>query len=94
MQDTGKTLCTFCAGDIPAAAILCKHCGKDLHPMRLARSQAQPKAGLSEIVPDGEQFAIAIRGEVKVNGLDLADLAKAQSIVAILNSFIENEEVG
>ena len=94
MKDTGKMLCPFCAREIPAGATLCKHCGQDLHSMRLARSKAQPKADLYEIVPDGEKFAITFRGEVKIRGLDLADLAKAQNIVAILNSFIEDEKIG
>jgi hypothetical protein len=86
------TLCPFCAEEIRAVAISCKHCGQYLRSMRL--SQAQPNNDLYKIIPDGEHFAIAIRGQVKVNGLDLADLAKAQSIVAILNSFIQDEKAG
>jgi len=92
MQDAGKTFCPFCAGEIAAFVISCKHCGQHLRSMRL--SQAQPKADLYEIIPDGEQFAIAIRGEIKVDGLDYPDLAKAQNVVAILNSFIEDEKPG
>jgi hypothetical protein len=93
MQDI--TLCPFCAEEIQAVGISCKHCGRYLHSMRLARSQARSRSDLYEIIPEGEQFAIAFRGDVKVHGLGLADLAKAQRVLAILNSVIDEvEEAG
>ena len=47
------------------------------------------------IVPEGEGFCIAFRGEVIIHGLDAKNLAKAQEVVAILNSVPdESEEAG
>ena len=94
MQDTGKTLCPFCAGKIPAVADLCMHCGRDLHSIILARSQSRPKRDCYEIVPDGDHFAISFSGDIKIHGLDSTQLERAREIAKILNSFIENEQVG
>jgi hypothetical protein len=78
MQDTPKRLCPFCAGVVSAVALLCKRCGQDLHSMKLAQPQAQPKSNLYEFVPDGQKFGIAIQGEIIVHGLNSADLETAQ----------------
>ena len=60
-----------------------------------SEEECQSRTDLYEIVPDGKQFAIAFRGEVMVYGLNADDLAKAQGVLAILNSVIEDvEEAG
>ncbi len=94
MKNTGKRRCPYCAGEIPAPAILCMHCGRDSRALQLARPPSGPKEGYYEVVRDGEKFAISFRGDIKVHGLDSTQLEKAQEIAAILNSFIENEKVG
>ncbi len=94
MQEIVKKLCPFCAGEIPVIAALCDHCGQELHSMKLARPAIQPKSDLYKIVRHGEKFAIEFRGEIKVDGLDLADLPRARGILSILNSFIKNEKAG
>jgi len=91
MQDTGTMTCPFCGGENKAGAMLCENCGQRLRSIRLAISKVQPNADLYEVIPDGEQFVIALRGEVKVQGLGFEDLAQAQRTVAILNSFIEDD---
>jgi hypothetical protein len=58
--------------------------------MKLADSYADHY----EIIPDGQQFAITIRGEIELDGLDCEDMPKAQCAVAILNHFIECERAG
>jgi hypothetical protein len=85
-----KTRCPFCAEENPAVASSCEHCGHDLHSMRLARSQAQAKNDRYEIVPEGEKFAITFRGDIKVHGLDAADLEKAKAVLAILNGMLDD----
>lgn len=62
--------------------------------MKLAGSRAQPQSGPYELVPDGQKFGIAFRGEIIIRGLDSADLERAQRVIAILNSFIEDEMAG
>ncbi len=89
MQNT--TLCPSCNREILTGSFACQHCGQYLHSMRLARSRSQSN-NLYEIVPEGEQFAISFRGEVKVHGLNAEDLAQARGIVAILNSVIDDDE--
>ncbi len=64
-MNTGMTLCPLCARAISDSATLCKRCGQIFRSMRLAGMQVDRY----EIVPDGEQFAIAIHGEIKVEGL-------------------------
>ena len=71
VETTGKRICPSCAGVLPLDAILCKHCGRDL-------TVPSP----TKIVPDGANFAIAIDGEIKLHGLELA---KAKRIAAILD---------
>ena len=85
MQNANRKLCPFCAGEIPYAFIVCNHCGRALHSLRLARSKTQSKTDVYEIVTDGLNFGIALRGEVKIHGLELEI---AQKAVAILNSGI------
>jgi len=88
------TLCPSCNREILTGSYACQHCGQYLHSVRLARSRARSD-NLYKIIPEGEQFAISFRGEVKVNGLNAEDLAQARGIVAILNSVIdEDEQVG
>lgn len=91
MQSANRKHCPFCAGEIPQTFIVCNHCGRELHSLRHAHSKAQPKADLYEIVHDGVNFGIALRGEVKIRDLELE---KAQKIVAILNNGIGLEQAG
>jgi hypothetical protein len=94
MHGSGKTLCPLCAGETAETRALCRHCGQDLHGMRLAHRRTRPKVDFYTIIPYEEKFAVAIRGEVLIHSLDGADLEKAQGVVAILNSFIEGEKAG
>ncbi len=94
MQDCSKNLCPVCTGELPEFEAICSQCGRDLHSMKRAHPRAKPKTGLYEIVPYAGKFAVALQGEVKIYDLDGADLEKVKSVVAILNQFIEGENVG
>jgi|WetSurMetagenome_2_1015567.scaffolds.fasta_scaffold09397_11 hypothetical protein len=89
MQDT--TLSPFCVKQT-ALSTSYQDCGQYLHAMELASSQARAEGRCYEIIPEGEQFAIAFRGVIEVHGLSSDDLPKAQEVLAILNSVIEAEE--
>jgi hypothetical protein len=91
MQNANRKLCPFCAAEIPQAFIVCNHCGRALHTMKVAYSKTTPKADVYEIVQDGIDFGIALRGEVKIHGLALET---AQKAVALLNSVLGLEQVG
>ncbi len=91
MQNANRKPCPFCAAEIPRTFIVCNHCGRELHSLRLARSKAQPKVELYEIVADGQEFGIALHGKIRLHGLELE---KARQIVAILNSGIGLKQAG
>jgi len=84
-----KKSCPFCTSEIPATAIICDHCGRDLQSVRIARSNA--KSNIYEIVRDGVSFGIALRGKVIIHGMRLEE---ARSTVEILNSVTEPAEAG
>jgi len=87
METVDKKLCPFCAGEIPSDAILCKHCGGDLHRIRIAEPKAKPESqNRYKIVADGCKFGIAFQGEVKVHGMTLKE---AESTIWILNNAIK-----
>ena len=82
MRIAGKKACPFCKEIIPASALFCLHCGRDLHSMTVADSQA-PGEEPYQVVPDGFHFGIAFEGEIRIHGLDLK---KARDLAALLNS--------
>jgi|PlaIllAssembly_1097288.scaffolds.fasta_scaffold1191403_2 hypothetical protein len=90
MQYTDREYCPFCTGEILSAAYLCKHCGRDLHTMRIAycRTKASSKEKSYEVVPDGMRFGIAFQGKVILHGMEPEE---AQITAQILNSVIEAE---
>ncbi len=92
MEIMGKSVCPICTGENSIAAIRCKYCGHYLRSLRLAFPQARPKPDLYEIIPDGGGYAISFRGDVKVQGLETADLGRARSVLAMLNSVIGDLE--
>ncbi len=65
-----RKICPSCAGIISAKAILCSFCGTNL------------QSDLNTIVPDGKDFGIAVRGQIRIHGLKLAN---AKKIARILN---------
>jgi len=89
MQDT--TLSSFCA-EATAFSTSYQDCSQYLNAAELASSRARAKGRGYEIIPEGEQFAIAFRGDIEVHGLSSEDLPKAHEVLAILNSVIEAEE--
>ncbi len=68
-----------------------RHCGSDLHGVKPACPKPEHKSDHYELVPDGPKFGIALRGEIKVHGLDSQ---KARNLLSILNSVIEVEKDG
>ncbi len=82
-----NALCPSCNEEIPALTISCNSCGQRLRLLKISR--AIPKSDSYEIVPEGQQFAISFRGDIQVHGLSQDELPRAEEIIAVLNSFIE-----
>ena len=88
MRHPYTTYCPFCAEEILEAEFLCKHCGRDLHALRIAtlKAKALSKAKYYEIVPDGRGFGVALSGIILIHGMNLE---KAQSTAKILNEVLQ-----
>ncbi len=71
-QSTGTIICAFCTAELPISATLCNQCNKPV--------------GLQVIVRDGAYFGVAVKGEIKLHGLQLKH---AQELTKLLNE-IEN----
>ena len=82
MQNANKKSGAFSPGKISSTSTTPDHRRQNLYSFRLASSGAQSEADFYEIVPDGVNFGIALRGEVKIRGMELEE---AQNTVAILN---------
>jgi hypothetical protein len=82
MCSSKLNICPFCRKEISAKAAWCGGCGRDLLLKDQHSFEIPPKRELYEIVPEGEMFGIAIRGEIKIHGLEKES---AQSILAALN---------
>ena len=93
MLQTDIRYCPFCMVEILEAAFLCKHCGRDLHDIRMAysKTKALPQADHYHIVPDGSKFGIELSGEVVLHGLDRK---RAQITAKILNDVMQAERTG
>jgi hypothetical protein len=79
MQSSNQNICPFCLREVIAKAAWCGNCGRDLpthHPEILFQNDSY------EIVPEGEMFGIALRGKIKMSGLELES---AQCILVALN---------
>ena len=90
MKIPNKIICPFCFKEVVAAATWCGDCGRDLPSSKQYSFEIPPKREFYEIVPDGEVFGIALRGQIKIHGLEIES---AQSILAALNRRYESEKV-
>ncbi len=90
MSQADTTHCPFCAREILEAGFLCKHCGKHLHPLRIANLKAKAISEIEhyEIVQDGRQFGIAFMGKVILHAMDKE---RAQNTAQILNEVLQME---
>lgn len=92
MKETDRAYCPFCSGEILSAAFFCKHCGRDLHAMRIAYHKGKSvQGGPYEVVPDGVKYGIALRSEVVLHGMERDE---AQSTARILNSVMDADGAG
>jgi hypothetical protein len=78
MQCDSQNICPFCLKEVLVKANRCRNCGRELPANGLGTASQN---GLYEIVPDGEMFGIALRGKIKMSGLELES---AQSILDAL----------
>jgi hypothetical protein len=69
------------------AATWCGSCGRDMTFDNQRIYDSSPQSELYEIVPDGETFGIALRGKIKIHGLELEN---AQTILEALNRSCES----
>ena len=80
MQLPKQNVCPFCHNEVVAIATWCGNCGRELPSEDPLEMPSQTV--LYEIVPDGSMFGIALRGKIKIRGLEMES---AQSIVKALN---------
>ncbi len=89
MQLSKRNICPFCLKEVVATATWCGSCGRDLPSNKPYPLEIPPKIEFYEIVPDGALFGIALRGEIKISGLEMES---AQIVLAALNRGCELEK--
>jgi|WetSurMetagenome_2_1015567.scaffolds.fasta_scaffold111779_3 hypothetical protein len=82
MKFSSQNICPFCLSEVATAATWCGNCRRDLLSKEQYPFVIPPNVELYEIVPDGEMFGIALRGEIKIHGIEMES---AQSILTALN---------
>jgi hypothetical protein len=91
MQDAERKWCPFCANEVPASALLCSYCGRDLHAMKIANPNITAGSEPYRVVLDATCFGIAFEGKIIIHGLELE---RARSLAEILNNVAEIKEAG
>ncbi len=87
MQFPQRNICPFCLKDVVATATWCGVCGRDLLSNKQYPYEIPPKVEPYEIVSDDEMFGIALRGEIKIHGIE--NIVSAQCILTALNCRLE-----
>jgi hypothetical protein len=90
MQFPSQIICPYCLKEITATTTWCGICGRDLQGKRENPYEIPPKIELYKIIPDGELFGIALRGEIKIHGVERE---VAESILVALNRSCELERL-